>query len=78
MKIDKKDKDDKVILWGDVVSLRDLVISIIIAIVTTMGGYFLAPSDNQSMQLFFGLGGSVLGFIITSILFKPKRIVEEE
>ena len=74
----KENINDKVILWGDVVSIKDLIISIVIAIITTMGGHFLAPKNNVSLQLFFGLAGAVIGFIITSMIFKPKRIVEEE
>ncbi len=69
-------KKDKVLLWGDVVSLKDLILSILISIISTMGMFFLADKDNTSMQLFMGLFGAVIGFIITSILFKPKRNVK--
>ncbi len=69
-------KKDKVVLWGDVVSLKDLIISIFISVVSTMGMFFLAEKDNTSMQLFMGLLGAVIGFVITSILFKPKRNVK--
>lgn len=69
-------KKDKVVLWGDVVSLKDLILSILISIISTMGMFFLADKDNTSMQLFMGLLGAVIGFIITSILFKPKRKVK--
>ncbi|MDO4604664.1 MAG: hypothetical protein Q4B23_01660 [Helcococcus sp.] len=69
-------KKDKVVLWGDVVSLKDLIISIFISVVSTMGMFFLAEKDNTSMQLFMGLFGAVIGFVITSILFKPKRNVK--
>lgn len=69
-------KKDKVLLWGDVVSLKDLILSILISIISTMGMFFLADKDNTSMQLFMGLLGAVIGFIITSILFKPKRNVK--
>lgn len=72
------DKKEKVVLWGDVVSIKDLILGILISIITTMGLYFLAPENNPSYKLFFGLGGAVLGFILNSIIFKPKRVVEEE
>lgn len=69
-------QNDKVELWGDVVSLNQLLISIFISIICTMGLYFLAPQDDKSKQLFFGLIGSVISFIITSLIFKPKRNVK--
>ncbi|MCF6462544.1 hypothetical protein [Clostridium sp. Cult1] len=67
-------------IWGDIVEIKSLVISIIISGTTTMGAYFLAPSNNQTKQLFFGLVGAVLGFAISTLLIKPKRIIllEEE
>lgn len=59
-------------VWEDLVSIRDLVISLIICVVTTLGLYFVAP-NNGSMPLFFGLFGALLGFGICSFIFKPKR-----
>jgi hypothetical protein len=75
-----KDKKHMVEIWGDVVEIRYLIISIFISGISTMGGYFLAPSGNKIKQLFFGLGGAVLGFCISAIIVKPKRIIilEEE
>lgn len=69
---------EKVIIWGDVVSIKDLLISILITLVTTMGLYFFAKVYKPSYVLFFGLAGAVAGFIISSIIFTPKRVVEEE
>lgn len=65
-------------IWGDAVSLKDLVLSIIISVVATMGGYFIAPSGDSTKQLFFGLLGAVIGFTIATVLIKPKRMVTEE
>lgn len=67
-------------IWGDVVEIKYLVISIFISGVSTMGAYFLAPSNDKIKQLFFGLAGAVLGFCISAFLVKPKRIIilEEE
>jgi hypothetical protein len=59
-------------VWEDLVSIKDLVISLIICVVTTLGLYFIAP-NNGSIPLFFGLFGALLGFGICSFLFKPKR-----
>lgn len=41
-----------------------------------MGGYFLAPNDPP-LPLFFGLVGTLIGFIITSLIIKPKRNLKE-
>ncbi|EOL47729.1 hypothetical protein [Enterococcus caccae] len=68
-------KKNLIALWGDLVDLKDLVIAIVICSVTTMGSFFLAPAQNTTKQLFFGLGGAVLGFIISTFLIKPKRNV---
>lgn len=67
-------------IWGDVVEIKYLVISIFISGVATMGAYFSAPSNDKIKQLFFGLAGAVLGFCISAFLVKPKRIIilEEE
>ncbi|MCF6466110.1 hypothetical protein [Clostridium sp. Cult2] len=75
-----KKRKQMVEIWGDIVEIKSLVLSIIISGVTTMGAYFLAPSNDQTKQLFFGLVGAVLGFSISTLLIKPKRIIilEEE
>jgi uncharacterized BrkB/YihY/UPF0761 family membrane protein len=65
-------------LWGDGVSLGDLVLSIVLTTIVTMGGFFLAPAHDTTKELFFGLIGAALGFIISSIIIKPKRNVTEK
>lgn len=67
-------------IWGDIVELKSLVMAIIISGVSTMGAYFLGPSNDKTKELFFGLGGAVLGFVLSTILIKPKRVIilEEE
>jgi len=62
-------------VWEDVVSIRDLVFSLIISSITTLGGYLIA-GDDPSKSLIFGIIGAVIGFIICSVLFKPKRNFE--
>lgn len=62
-------------VWEDVVDMKDLVLSLIICSITTMGGYFLAPND-ETKPLIFGLIGTVIGFIICTVIFKPKRTFE--
>jgi uncharacterized BrkB/YihY/UPF0761 family membrane protein len=68
-------KKQMVEIWGDVVEIKFLVMSIFISGVSTMGAYFLAPSNDKIKQLFFGLAGAVIGFCISTILVKPKRII---
>lgn len=71
-------KKNLIEIWGDLVDLKDLIIAIVICSVTTMGSFFLAPAADTTKQLFFGLGGAVVGFIISTFLIKPKRTVLEE
>lgn len=73
-----ENKKQYIEIWGDVVELRDLVRSIIISAVATMGMYFLAPSGNNTLQLFFGLAGAIIGFIVSGLLTKPKRIIDSK
>lgn len=67
-------------VWGDVVQIKSLLVSIIISIISTMGAYFIAKPNDSLQQLFYGLGGGVIGFVISTLLIKPKRIIiiEEE
>jgi len=62
-------------IWGDIVDMKSLILAIVISSILTMGLYFLAPAGDQMIELFLGLGGAVLGFIISSIIIKPKRII---
>ncbi len=73
-----KKEENLVEVWGDVVSIKSLILSILISIVSTMGMYFLAPSGDRTLGLFFGLAGAVLGFIISTLLIKPKRDIKIE
>ena len=70
-----KDKNTKVEIWGDVIEIKYLIISIIISSIFTMGGYFLAPHNDKTKQLFFGLLGAIIAFIISTFIIKPKRII---
>jgi len=64
-------------IWEDLADVRDLLKALLLCISFTLIGYFIAP-DYGPMPLFFGLGGSLIGFIISSLLIKSKRDVVEE
>lgn len=74
MKPDKKTEDNHIEIWGDNVNLKDLLISMFLCISLALIGYLLAFGDTP--PLIFGLAGAVLGFIISSIIVKPKRHVK--
>lgn len=83
-KISKKEQANQeknnVEVWEDLVNIKQLVFALILCSITTLGGYFIAP-DEPPKPLFFGLAGALIGFIISSIIIKPKRtfrIVEDE
>ncbi|HHY09772.1 MAG TPA: hypothetical protein GX528_04310 [Firmicutes bacterium] len=69
--------EERVEIMGDIVSLKALVQSIIISSIATMGAYFLAPAA-KTQQLFLGLSGAVIGFVISALSTEPKRRVVEE
>lgn len=73
----KNVKEENIEVWEDLVSIKDLAISLIICSITTLGGYLIAPNDPPK-PLIFGLIGAVIGFIITSILIQPKRSFKYE
>lgn len=75
-KIDKSSNNDdskiNIEVWEDLVSIKELVLSLIICSVTAFGGYFLAPKERPK-QLLLGLTAAIVGFVICSIIIKPKR-----
>ncbi|ASN04565.1 Bax inhibitor 1 family protein [Virgibacillus necropolis] len=77
---EQTDSKTNVAVWEDVVNIKDLVLSLVICTVTTLGGYLLAPNEPPK-PLFFGLVGAIIGFVTCSIIIKPKRTfhyIEEE
>ncbi|WP_164214950.1 hypothetical protein [Virgibacillus sp. YIM 98842] len=64
-------KDKYVEIWEDNVNIKDLLMAMSLCIGFALGGYLLAFGDTP--PLIFGLAGAVIGFIISSILIKPKR-----
>lgn len=71
------DKEEYVEVWEDIVSIKDLIISLVISAVTTLGSYFIAPNEPP-MPLFFGLAGALIGFGIASFIIKPKRVIQQD
>ncbi len=61
-------------VWNDLISTRDLIGSLLICAGTTALG-LLAAHLLSSSAFFWGLGGSVLGFVISVFAFTPKRDV---
>ncbi|WP_010651324.1 hypothetical protein [Oceanobacillus massiliensis] len=72
----KEEKDNYVDIWGDNVSIKDLGIAMALCITFSLGGYLLAPGEAPQ-PLIFGLAGGVIGFIISSVVIKPKRKITE-
>lgn len=65
-------------LWGDLVSSKDLLLAIFLSSILTMAGYFLAPSQDTTKQLFFGLAGAVLALLLNTFFIKPKRLIKKK
>lgn len=71
MESDYKERGNLVEIWEDNVDIKDLLIAMIFCVGFSLGGYVVAFGETP--PLIFGLGGGVIGFIISSILIKPKR-----
>ena len=76
MRILDEERKDNIDIWEDNVKIKDLGIAMILCITFTLGGYIIAPGDAPQ-PLIFGLIGGVIGFIISSIIIKPKRKITE-
>ena len=62
-------------VWNDLVSPRDLTLSLAICGGATIAALVIATLLSSSL-FFWGLGGSVVGFIICAVAFTPKRMVQ--
>lgn len=77
-------------VWGDIVSLKELVYSAAIGIGVTMGMFFLGKYIFNNVltnleedlangyALLVGVSGVFISGFISASLFKPKRIIEEK
>ena len=61
-------------VWGDLVSVRDLVLSLAIAVIAVAAATGMSAVLRQP-PLFWGLGGAVVGFVVNTLLVRPKRDV---
>lgn len=80
-------KQEYIEILGDTVVPSRILLSVIISIAASIGGYFLGKSIFpqvaeakmvSSYSLLLGIGGSVIALVICSRLFKPSRILMEE
>jgi glycopeptide antibiotics resistance protein len=71
MKEENSEKEKYVEIWEDNVHIKDLLVAMALCIGFALGGYLFAFGDTP--PLIFGLAGGVIGFIISSIIIKPKR-----
>ena len=62
-------------IWGDRVSLRDLVVALAVCAATTVLAV-VAGRALGSSEFFWGLGGAVVGFGGAVLLVRPKRDVQ--
>lgn len=61
-------------IWGDRVSMRDLVLALAVTAAATVAAVVLGRALGQS-EFFWGLGGAVVGFGASLVLVRPKRDV---
>lgn len=69
------DDEQYVEIWGDRVSLRDLVVALVVCAAATAGAVLLGRAVGGD-EFFWGLGGAVVGFAAAVALVRPKRDVQ--
>ncbi|MBO0961402.1 hypothetical protein J1P26_16980 [Neobacillus sp. MM2021_6] len=67
---------DNIEVWEDLVNIKSMALSLLVCSITALGGYFIAPNEPPK-PLFYGLIGAFFGFILCSLVVKPKRIIRE-
>ncbi|GIG34650.1 hypothetical protein [Cellulomonas pakistanensis] len=61
-------------IWGDRVSMRDLVLALAVTAAATVAAVVVGRALGSS-EFFWGLGGAVVGFGASMALVRPKRDV---
>ena len=59
-------------IWDDLIQFTDLLIALFITISFTTIGYYFAPK-TAPLPLFISLAGALAGFVVSSLIIKPKR-----
>ena len=59
-------------IWDDLIQFTDLLIALFITISFTAIGYYFAPK-TAPLPLFISLAGALVGFVVSSLVIKPKR-----
>lgn len=59
-------------IWDDLIQFTDLLIALFITISFTAIGYYFAPK-TAPLPLFISLAGALAGFVVSSLIIKPKR-----
>ncbi|HLQ75591.1 MAG TPA: hypothetical protein VK107_06135 [Alloiococcus sp.] len=74
-----KEKDKKSTqlfeVWGDIISIKPLLISLFSSVIFGLAFFILAP-DDDSIRLMVGIAGIVMATIINSLIFKTKRDIQ--
>lgn len=68
------DDEQYVEIWGDRVSMRDLLLALAVTAAATVGAVVVGRALGSS-EFFWGLGGAVVGFVAAVALVRPKRDV---
>lgn len=70
----QRNGDELIEVWGDSISLRDLLISLVITAIPIVIACAIAVSQGADI-LFWGMGGAVIGFVASVLIVRPKRDV---
>lgn len=66
--------EEYVEIWGDRLSLRDLVVALVVVAVPTVAAVLVQQAVGGE-PLFWGLGGAAVGFAVACLVVSPKRDV---
>lgn len=61
-------------VWNDLVSPKDLLVCLAVSAVCAVAAVLIA-SNTGGQTLYWGLGASVVGFVLNCFLVTPKREV---